>query len=180
MPIVTGHYTLDRSKLPTKADELRVRFVSQLVNGKNRLLVLYPVSEPGFEPSYVRYAVGMKLRLGDGTVAQGLGQIVVTGQRLIGMITDGSVGKADLKESAGSVYAFALDLDDFGPVEIKKNWLGKPIEALILSKEGQSPVFGVGVFSVDLSVKDDGQVIRTSLPAFLEQLTPEGRRNLQK
>jgi len=96
------------------------------------------------------------------------------------MITDGSVGKAVLKESAGPVYAFALDLDDFGPVEIKKNWRGKPVEVLILSKEGQSPVFGMGVLSVDLLLKNDGQVIRTSLPAFLEQLTPEGRRNLQK
>src|SRR6266702_5546663 len=64
MPIVTGHYTLDRSKLPTKADELRVRFVPQLVNDKNTLLVLYPNSEPGFEPLYVRYVAEMKLRLG--------------------------------------------------------------------------------------------------------------------
>src|SRR2546427_9489624 len=99
----------------------------------------------------------MKLQLGDGTVPWGLAQIVVTGQRLIGMITDGSVGKAVLKESAGSVYAFALDLDDFGPVEIKKNWRGKPVEALILSKEGQSPVFGMGVLSVDLLLKNDVQ-----------------------
>ena len=143
MPIVRGHYILDRSKLPTKADELRVRFVPQLVNGKNTLQVLYPNSEPGFEPLYVRYVVEMKLRLSDGTVAWRPAQIVVTGQRLIGMITDGSVGKAVLKESAGSVYSFALDLDDFGPVEIKKNWRGKPVEALILAKECQSPVFGI-------------------------------------
>jgi len=45
MPIVTGRYTLDRSKLPTKADELRVRFVPQLVNDENTLLVLYPNSD---------------------------------------------------------------------------------------------------------------------------------------
>ena len=185
MPIVTSHYTLDRSKLPGQADELRVRFVPQPVNGKNRLLVLYPNSEPGFERSYLRYAVGMEFRqilLGDRTliVAQGLGQIVVTGQRLIGMITDGSVGKAVLNESVGSVYAFALDLDDIRPVEIKKNWRGKPVEADILSKVGQSPVFGIKVLSVGLLLKDDGQVIRMSLPAFLEQLSPEGRRNLQK
>jgi hypothetical protein len=137
--------------------------------------------------SCVRYAVWMKLGhllLGDSTItlAQGFGQLVVTSQRLLGMITDGSVGKAVLKESAGtgSVYAFALDLDDCDPVEIKKNWRNKPVEAVIESKDDQNPAFRLGVLSVDLLVKDDGQVIRTSLPPFLEQLTPEGQRNLQK
>ena len=180
MPIVTGHYTLDRSKLPSKSDKLRVRFVSQLVNGKNTLLVIYPNSEPGFEPSYVRYIGGIILKLGDGTVAQTQGQLVVTGQRLIGMITKGSAGKAVLNESVGSVYAFAIDLDDIRPAEIKTNWRGKPIEAIIQSKEGQSPTFLLQVFSIDFSLKNDGQVIPTSLDAFLDRLTPEGRRNLQK
>ena len=180
MSIVTGHYTLDRSRLPSKADKLRVRFVSQLVNGKNTLLVIYPNSEPGFEPSYVRYASGIILKLGDGTVAQQSGQIVITGQRLIGMITKGSVGNAVLNESAGSVYAFALDLDDIRPVEIKTNWRGKPVEAVIQSKEGQSPAFLLQVFSVIALLKNDSQVIQTSLAAFLDRLTPEGRRNLQK
>ena len=150
---------------------------------KNTLLMLYPNSESGFEPSYVRYVVRMTLALGDGTVAKGLAQIVVTGQRLIGMITDGSVGKTILKESAGPVYAFALDLDDFDPVEIQKNWLGKPVSVRIMAKEGQDPPFAMyamRVHNVFLLVEDDGQAVRTSLPAFLERLTPEGRRNLQK
>lgn len=185
MPIATGHYTLDRTKLPAKADALRIRFVPQLVNNKNTLLVLYPDTEPGFEPSFMRYAVLMKfdhLLQGDGSVAaaQGLGQIVVTGQRLLGMITDGSMGKTMLKEAAGSVYVFALDLDDCAPVESKTNWRGKQVEAVIRSKEGQAPPFRLQIMSVDLLLKNDGQVIRASLPTFLEHLTPEGRQNLQK
>ena len=185
MPLVTGHYTLDRSKLPAKSEALRVRFVSQRVNNKNTLLVLYPNAGPGFEPSYVRYAVGMKFRqiqLEDRRLidAQGVGQLVVTGQRLLGMITDGSVGKAALKESAGSVYAFALDLDDIRPVEIKTNWRDKPVDAVIQSKEGQNPAFRIDILMVNLLVKDDGQVLLASLPAFLEHLTPEGRQSLQK
>jgi len=124
----------------------------------------------------------MTLRLGDGTVAEGAGQIVVTGQRLIGMITDGTVGKAALKEiaGAGSVYAFAFDWDDCDPVEIQKNWRGKPVSGRIMSKEGQSPVFGIQVIMVSFLVKDDGQVTQTSFPAFLDQLTSESQRNLQK
>src|SRR5437588_12500771 len=98
MPIVTSHYTLDRSKLPVQADELRVRFVPQPVNGKNRLLVLYANSEPGFEPSYLRYAVGMEFRqilLGDRTVivAHELAPIGDNGKRLVGMINDGLAGQ---------------------------------------------------------------------------------------
>jgi CHAT domain/Tetratricopeptide repeat len=188
MPIVTGYCTLDLMKLPAKSDELRVRFVPQHVDRKSTLLVLYPNSEPGFEPSYVRYTVMMEFRqilLSDRipTGAHGLGQIVVTGQRLIGMITDGSTDKTILSESDGSVYAFAFDLDDIRPIKInKRNWLGKPVEAVIQSKVGQAPIFGLIIFSTDpglFLLKDDGQVTRTSLSAFLEQLTPEGRRNLQ-
>jgi hypothetical protein len=183
MPIVTRYYIFNRRDLPAKSDELRVRFVPQLVNRQNTLLVLYPNSEPGFEPLYVRYVVRITLALGDGTVAKGLAQIVVTGQRLLGMITEGSAGKTILKESAGSVYAFALDLDDLEPVEIQKNWLGKPVSVRIMSKEGQGPplaMYAVRVHDVFALVEDDGQAVRTSLPAFLERLTSEGRRNLQK
>lgn len=180
MPIVTSHYTLDFSKLPSKSDTLHVRFATQLVNGKNRLLLIYPNAEPGFEPAYVRYATGLKLQADNGAVATGAGQLVVTGQRLFGMITDGSVGNAILKEATGSVYAFSFSLDDMSAVETRKNWLGKPAEALIRSREGLRPAFLLHIFSVVASVRDDGQVIVTTLPALLDRLTPEGRRALQK
>jgi hypothetical protein len=180
MPILTSHIAIDWSKLPSKSDKLHARFVSQLVNGKKRMLMIYPDTGTDFEPIYVRYATGMKLQLGDGTIAQIQGQLVVTGQRLIGMITNGSVGKAALNETAGTVYAFALDLDDIRPVEIKKNWRGLPVEAMFRSKEGQSPAFLLQVFSIVAVIKNNGQVIQTSLPDFLERLTPEGRQNLQK
>lgn len=180
MPIITGNYTLDRSKLPSKSDKLRVRFVSQLVNRKNNLLVIYPNAELGYEPVYVRFVAGMKLQLDDGTVAQMMGQIVVTGQRLIGMITDGSVGKVVLSQSTGSVYAFVFDLDDIRPVETKTNWRGKPVEAIIRSKEGQKPAFLLQVSGEIASLKNDGQAAPASLAAFLERLTPEGQQILQK
>lgn len=181
MPIITSHLTIDRSKLPSKSDKLRVLFKSQLVNRKNNLLVIYPNAEPGFEPAYARYVTAMKLQLSDGTVAQMMGQIVVTGQRLIGMITDGSVGKAKLNEAVGSIYAFAIDLDDIRPVETKKNWRGKPIEATIRSKESQSPAFLLHIIGGTIAMlKNDGNAAPTTLEAFLERLTPEGRRNLQK
>lgn len=179
MPILTRHYTPDHTPLPSNVDELRLRFVSKRVNGKNTLLLLHPDSEQGFESTYVRYVAMMELIHSyevDENVylltAKGLGQIVVTGRRIIGMITDGSVGSAVLDESVGSVYAFTFDLDDSGPVEVKKNWLGKPITAVLRSKDQQKRPFGLRVISVDLIVKDNGQVVRSSLPAFLEKLTP--------
>lgn len=181
MPIVTGHYNLDRSKLPSKSDKLRVLFKSQLVNRKNNLLVIYPNAEPGYEPAYARYVTGMKLQLRDGTIAQMMGQIVITGQRLIGMITDGSAGKATLNEATGSVYTFTVDLEDIRPVETRKNWRGKPVEIMIRSKEGQNPAFLLHIIGGTIAtLKNDGNAAPTTLEAFLERLTPEGRRNLQK
>ncbi len=131
--------------------------------------MLYPSSDPGFELTYVRYTAMIefgKILLSDRTftLARGLGQIVVTSQRLIGIITSGSADKTTLSESTASVsvYAFAIDLDDIRPAEIiEKDQRGKPAKVTLRSKEGLDSLFEVKVSStspgVFLLIKDDGQ-----------------------
>jgi len=179
MAVVTDKYKLDLMSLPARDERLRIRFNSQIINGKNRLLLLYPLSDRNVEPSFVRYAVGMTLKLGDGIAVGQQGQLIVTGQRLLGMFTDGAVGGQPLNGQAGSVFAFSLDLDDVDSVTPKSNWRGKPVEAIVSSREDLDPWFVLHVFTVAALVKSDGTATPTSIGALLPRLLPEGRGKLQ-
>ncbi len=112
MAIVATTLTLDLAALPTRSAELRVGFGMGVGNNNKQLLLLYPGTDGGYEPQHLRYAVYMTLTF-DGMTVGNLGQLVVTGQRLIGMMTHGSAGGTKLNESAGSVFAFTIGLDDF-------------------------------------------------------------------
>lgn len=180
MSFTVGHYILDRAKLPAEADDVRARFVAQRVNTKSGMLVLYPLSEQGADASYVRFAGDIEFRhveMRDQTLirARGLGQLVVTRQRILGVITDGALGETVLDEDAGSVYAFSVDLDDCRPPQSTTNWRGKPTETVIASKPGPNPPFGLKVSSIDLVIANDGQVRRSAIPDLIQQLAPGGQ-----
>ena len=176
--VLTEKYKLDLGALPSKDDRMRIRFDTQVVNGKNRLLYLYPNSDKGFEPTYARYAVGMTLKLGDGTVAQQQGQLIVSGHRLLGMFTSGSLGGQPLDESIGTIFAFSIDVDDIARIEPKNNWRGKPVEATIASDDKLDPWFVLHIITVAASLKNDGKATPTSIQTFLPRLSPEGRKEL--
>lgn len=185
MPLVAALYKIDRSTLPMTAEDLRASFNLQRRGKEDRALVLYP--ESGAELSCVRYFTMMEFRHvilnGEGGTlfaAGGIGQIVITSQRIIGMITVGRAGTDELKEAAGSVYGFSLDFDELRPVTSKKNWLGRPTEVAIASRIGLSPPFGLRLDAVMSLISNDGQLSSAGLRAFLEYMAPEGRRSLQQ
>ena len=60
-------------------------------NNGRPLLLLFPEQGPGLMP-HVRYAAYMSLRLGDGTEVSELGQLIVTGDRVVGVFTRGAAG----------------------------------------------------------------------------------------
>jgi hypothetical protein len=157
-----------------------VQFDTQVINGKNRLVLLYPAAEKGFEPTYARFMGGMTLRLGDGTKVNQIGQLIVTGQRLLGMFTSGAVGTHSLDAQAGSIFAFSVDLDDIDSITPKTNRRGKPVEATLASRDDLVPWFILHIITVAASVKNDGTAKPSSLQNFLARLSPEGRRELQQ
>ncbi len=179
MGISTAKYTLDVAALPVRDETLRIRFDTQVVNGKNRLLYLYPASDMGAEPTYARFAAGMSLRTGDGIAAQRQGQLIVTGRRLLGMFTSGAVGNQPLNGGSGSIFAFSIEFDDVATVTPKTNWRGRPVEATIASNNDLDPWFSLHVLVVAASLKNDGKATPTTIQAFLSRITPEGRRELQ-
>jgi len=144
-------------------------------NNKKPLLLIYPANDPATSPvaAPVRYAVYMTLRLSDGTEAGDVGQLMVSGRRVIGMITHGSAGETRLDESAGSVYAFCLDLDDVKSVEPKTRWTGRVAGAVITSRDDLEPGFVLRLTSVAGFLADSGRLTSgASFADLLRSLTP--------
>jgi len=142
--------------------------------------MLYPASSKGYEPFYRRFAVGMDIKIGAGTTAIGKGQLVVTGERLLGVLTLGDADGRALDEASGSIYVFSIDLDDIVTTTNKANWRGKAVEAVFASTEEADPWFVLHVFVVAASVTNAGQAAPSSMPALLANLTPGGRKALQE
>lgn len=181
MTIAVGHFTLDLSALPWRSDELGAGINMGVGNNKKPLLLIHPGADAAVEPQHIRYGADITLELDDGTVVQKLGQFVVTGERIIGMITHGAVGGAKLDPSLGSVYAFAFSLNDIEPVEVTTNRKGVPVEALIRSQAGQRLAFALRVSSVVGCLSDAGVLTyKSSLRDLINSLTPESRENLRK
>jgi hypothetical protein len=152
------HIKLDLSALPSQSDELGVGFGMGVGNNKKPQLLIYPGAGAPAEPPQVRYAVYMRLALGDGTRAGDLGQLLVSGQRLIGMMTHGSAAGSKLSASAGSVYAFTLSLADIEPARTKAKWTGRVAGVILQSRTEQNPGFMLEVTSVVGALADSGQL----------------------
>jgi hypothetical protein len=176
--IVTRKYSVDLASLPKADPDLVIQIERTSVNG-NEILLLSKNSDDGVEPLQVRFATGMVLNLADGTTVGTQGQLVITGERVLGLITDGKVGDDVINESIGSIFTFVFDLDDIGQIESKSNWRGKPVELVFHSKENQSPIFSLQVFSVVAVLKSDGSLIRAGIETLREQFSESRRKTLQ-
>ena len=178
MAFAACHLILDLSDLPSQSEELRVGFMMGVGNNKKPMLLIYPANGTNISPApaHVRYAVYMTLRLSDGTEAGDVGQLIVTGRRLMGMITHGSAGGTRLDDSAGSVYAFCLDLDDIKSVEPKTRWTGRVAGAVITSRDDRDPGFVLKVTSVVGILSDSGRLTSgASFADLLRSVAPGGR-----
>lgn len=166
----TSHLMLDLSALPFHSAELNADFRLGAGNDGKPLL-LSPAALAAAPSSHERFAVYMELSGDDGTAAGKLGQLVVTGERVIGMMTRGSAGGTKLDDSAGCVYAFAASRDDLRPAEAETNRKGSPTKALIRSRDGQYPGFTLRVTSVVGTLDDRGQLVyQASLADLLVSL----------
>ena len=153
-----SHLTLDLSALPFRSAELGADFRLGAGNNGKPLLLLSPAAGAAAPSPHQRFAVYMELSGDDGTAAGKLGQLVVTGERVIGMMTRGSAGGARLDDSAGRVYAFAASRDDLRPAEAQTNRKGSLTQALIRSRDGRYPGFTLRVTSVVGTLDDRGQL----------------------
>ena len=111
MTFAADYLRLDLSALPLHSPEFSAGFYPGTGNNKKALLLVAPGAGNSVVP-HVRYAAGLVLTLADGTVVKELGQLVVTSDRVIGIVTHGSAGQVRLDGAAGSVYAFTAGVND--------------------------------------------------------------------
>jgi hypothetical protein len=167
--------TLDLNALPVRQEELRIGFGMGVGNNKKPLLLVYPGTGADHETLHVRYAVYMNLALDGRPVAGNLGQLIVTGQCLVGMMTHGKANGTTLDESVGSVFAFTIGLDDIQPPTAKTRWTGRIASVVITSRPGQNPTFELTITSVvGVLTNGGGLTYRQSLADLMTSLTPPG------
>ena len=172
MTFAADYLRLDLSALPLPSPEFGAGFYLGTGNNRKPLLLVAPGAGNSVVP-HVRYAAGLVLTLADGTVVKELGQLVVTSDRIIGIVTQGSAGQVRLDGAAGSVYAFTAGVDDLQPAEVQAKRRGKPTGLIVRSRAGQ---FELHVTSVIGSLDDDGTLsFGASLADLLNSLTPESR-----
>ena len=172
MTFTVRQLMLDLSALPFHSAELNADFRLGAGNNGKPLLLLSPAADGAAPAPHQRFAVYMELSGDDGTAAGKLGQLVVTGERVVGMMTRGSAGGTKLDDSAGRVYAFAARRDDLRPAEAETNRKGSPTKALIRTRDSRHPGFTLSVTSVVGALDDRGQLVyQPSLADLLAALS---------
>ena len=172
MTFAADYLRLDLSALPLHSPEFGAGFYLGTGNNRKPLLLVAPGAGNSVVP-HVRYAAGLVLTLADGTIVKELGQLVVTSDRIIGIVTQGSAGQVRLDGATGSVYAFTAGVDDLQPAEVQAKRRGKLTGLVVRSRDGQ---FELHVTSVIGSLDDDGTLtFGASLADLLNSLTPESR-----
>jgi hypothetical protein len=180
LALVARALSLDLSALPVRLEELRLRFAMGAGNNNRAVLLVYPAAEAGYEPVHIRFAVYMNLVVDGKPAAGNLGQLIVTGHRLIGMLTHGNADATKLDESAGSVFAFTIGLDDIQQPVPKTRWTGRVAAVTIASQPAQDPLFELAVTSVVGELADSGELgYRQSLADLIASLSPEARKRMQ-
>jgi len=189
MALKTAALTIDRGGLPQQSVDLGVRSERQVspdIKGASIDKVLIRpagklLSEEhaiGPEPRWNHILCGTWLQARAGTVAEGAGQLVVTGQRMIGMIESGTASRAPplALNSSGNVFCFTFHHDDVYAPEMKKCRL-KPSDFFFRSKEGQTLGFQFLFFNAMIAVPN-GKTNYWLDKSMTFMMSAEGRQGL--
>lgn len=190
MALRTARLTIDHKLLPQKYDKLGIRFERRSVakikagSAPADMVVAIPAGTllgeedaVGPEPRWNTVLCGLTIKALDGTDAKGQGQLLITGQRLIGMISSGTAvgGPLDV-EKTGNIFCFSCRRDDVYPPEVKKHRL-TPSDFSFRSKEEQPVAFTFLVFTAMAYVANDKMGYWHDKNMF-RALSEEGRESL--
>lgn len=166
MPLKTAIYTIDQDHLPAQIPELGVQFVRENVamvrvdHPPKDMVLLKPSTKLssakdaiGPEPKYYTVLCNLNLQTPDGKVAQGQGQLLITAQRVVGMIEKGALtgNPPLLLKGSGKVYCFTFFRNDVDGLELEKH----PItlsKFLFTSKKELEVPFQLSISSAEVSV----------------------------
>jgi hypothetical protein len=180
MTIAASRLTVDTSALPWRSAELGLGFAMGTGNNGKPMLMVSPAADSLAEPQHLRFAADVELAVPGGQVIKSPAQLLVTGERLAGMLFNGKVEGIQLSMFQGLLYGFSAGLDDILPVELKKSWRGTQPVA-IQSMAGISPALDMQVARVLGSMADSGALTLTpTLADLVSALAPESRASLRQ
>jgi hypothetical protein len=193
MTLKTARLTVDRASLPLKSSDLGIRFerhsVAKIKAGSppSDMVLIRPAGvllgeeeAVGPEPRWNHIICGMQLQAMDGTNVQGKGQLIITGQRFIGMIDDGTAagGPPLSMVTSGSIFCFTCHRDDVYPPQVKKHRL-TPSDFSFRSREDQAIGFKLQIFMAMAYVANDKMGYWHD-KNMLHILSEEGRQGMLK
>jgi hypothetical protein len=191
MGLKTARLTIDRSLLPQRQSDLGIRLERQSVakikagSAPADMVIVRPAAAllgaedaVGPEPRSNYILCGMSVKALDGTAAQGKGLLVITAQRLIGMIDDGVVagGPPLALNKSGHVFCFTLRRDEIQSPQVKKHRL-TPSDFSFKSKEEVSTSFQLTIFAA-MAYINNGKMGYWHDRNMLQALSEEGRKGL--
>ncbi len=190
MTLKTARFTIDRNMLPQKSSNLGIRLErhsvakikatdppADMVLIKPSGTLLAAAEAVGPEPRWNTILCGLRLKAMDGTDVQGNGQLILTGQRFIGMIDNGTAGGQPFSvASSGSIFCFAFHRDDVYAPQVKKHRL-TPSDFSFRSKEEQPVAFQLLVLMAMAYVANDKMGYWHD-KNMLHTLSEEGRQGL--
>lgn len=159
MVLIVANLTLTRASMPQQYQEMGIRFerheIARFKGGVRDEILLRPAAkllaveeDIGPEPRYHLIMSGLQLKFGENKVAQGSGQLVITGKRLLGMIDEGTVsGGVPLSvDASGKVFCFSILHEDVEAPIIKRQRL-QPSIYEFRAKDAQTTSFAFTVYS---------------------------------
>jgi len=163
MALKMTQLTLNRDSMPQHCKELGISVVRQSVvdlkgNAKGMVL-LRPAAQlldeedsVGPEPRFYFLLCGLQLKARNGSAANGSGQLVITGRRILGMITKGTAGSKPFSlDETGDVFCFSINRSDVYAPQVKRRRL-LPSDFSFRAKEESPIAFGLMVFSCMVNI----------------------------
>lgn len=157
---------------PSRAESIGAYFEETNVGGQHRTLITYPQTSRYEEPTFVRYACGLRFQSTQGErayTAGDLGQVVLSERRILGIVTEGTAADRTLSLANRTVFGFSIERTEFRTPEPKTNWRGKPVAVTIRAENAAEPYL-LQVFSVVATINNDGQGVGDSIESFLRTL----------
>jgi hypothetical protein len=172
MALRTKTYTLDAGAEPHIDSELGIRLARGPVNDRT-LLSLHPHGNN--EPKYRRFVVGIlaltRENAGYLDTIKGQGQIVLTGHRILGLVTDGMHNAEALSEATGRVAGFSFSRKDIASADFPTNWRGSPKRVIIgMSSTNSRPLDIALDIQVVVVAIANGKTMPSTVKAFAEAL----------
>ncbi len=192
MGLKTAIYEIDCAALPQQSPFLGLRFERKSIitlkasSPPKDMMVITPATSllseedsVGSEPYFKHIMCGIKLVVMNGTTAEGSGQLLITGHRIIGMIDTGkATNSPPLSPGPSStVFCFAFHQDDAYPLTlVRKNRL-MPSVFLFRGREELAVGFQCGIFAAVAFIAN-GKMGYWSDKSMLKTMSDEGRRSL--